>query len=82
MQRTEATIRGPSGQTFRVTKGAAHAVLGLVQTNKEIIASSVNQKVRTSAAASHIARHRPIAACAVVPDHSAAAAKMTLSACA
>lgn len=51
MQRTEATIRAPSGQTFRVTKGAAHAVLGLVQTNKEIIASSVNQKVRTSAAA-------------------------------
>ena len=55
VQRTEATIRGPNGQTFRVTKGAAHAVLGLVQTNKEIIASSVNKKVRTSAVLLHTA---------------------------
>ena len=51
VQRTEATIRAPNGQTFRVTKGAAHAVLSLVQTNKEIIASSVNKKVCVSAAA-------------------------------
>ena len=45
LQRTEATIKAPNGSTFKVTKGAAHAVLGLVQTNKEVVASGVNKKV-------------------------------------
>ncbi len=45
MQRTEATVRAPDGSCFKVTKGAAHAVLGLIQTNTEVIASSVNNKV-------------------------------------
>lgn len=46
MQRTEATVRAPDGSSFKVTKGAAHAVLGLIQTNTEVIASSVNNKVQ------------------------------------
>ncbi|CAL5220978.1 g3087 [Coccomyxa viridis] len=45
VKRTEATIRAPNGSTFKVTKGAAHAVLNLLQTNKDIIASAVNKKV-------------------------------------
>jgi hypothetical protein len=46
LQRTEATIKPPNGPTFKVTKGAAHSVLNLVETNREIIASSVNKKVQ------------------------------------
>lgn len=30
---------------FKVSKGAAHAVLGLLQINRDIIASAVNKKV-------------------------------------
>ncbi|CAL8471949.1 g11491 [Coccomyxa elongata] len=46
IKRTEATVRAPDGSSFKVTKGAAHAVLGLIQTNTAVIASSVNQKVQ------------------------------------
>ena len=49
MQRTEATIKAPDGEVFKVTKGAAHAVLSLVQTNKEVVASGVNKKVTRQA---------------------------------
>jgi hypothetical protein len=39
-------VRAPDGSSFKVTKGAAHAVLSLIQTNTEVINSSVHQKVR------------------------------------
>lgn len=39
-------MRAPDGSSFKVTKGAAHAVLSLIHTNTEVINSSVNQKVR------------------------------------
>lgn len=46
LQRTEATVKAPDGGTFKVTKGAAHAVLSLINTdNKDVVAASVNQKV-------------------------------------
>jgi magnesium-transporting ATPase (P-type) len=35
----------PDGGTFKVTKGAADAVLSIIDVNKDIVASSVNQKV-------------------------------------
>ncbi len=38
-------MQAPDGSSFKVTKGAAHAVLSLIQTNTEVITSSVNQKV-------------------------------------
>ncbi|EIE23688.1 plasma-membrane proton-e [Coccomyxa subellipsoidea C-169] len=46
IKRTEATVQAPDGSSFKVTKGAAHAVLSLIQTNTEVITSSVNQKVQ------------------------------------
>jgi hypothetical protein len=46
VQRTEATIKAPDGSSFKVTKGAAHAVLGLVQVNAEVAHAVVNRKVR------------------------------------
>ena len=45
-QRTEATVRAPDGSTFKVTKGAAAAVLSLIDTNPEVTGSAVNRKAR------------------------------------
>lgn len=45
MQRTEATVKAPDGSSFKVTKGAAHAVLSLIENNSSVITNSVNQKV-------------------------------------
>ena len=45
MKRTEATIQGPDGVTFRVTKGAPHIVLKLCH-NKDAIEEEVDNIVR------------------------------------
>ncbi len=45
VQRTEATIQAAGGATFRVTKGAAHAVCGLLPDGEAKTAASVNAKV-------------------------------------
>ena len=37
-------MRAPDGSSFKVTKGAAHAVLGLVQVDPEVAAAVVNRK--------------------------------------
>ena len=46
-QRTEATLQAPDGRSFKVTKGAAHSVLGLIEIDAEVTASAVNRKVST-----------------------------------
>ena len=49
-QRTEATIQAAAGTTFRVTKGAAHAVCSLLPADDAETVASINAKVRGSAA--------------------------------
>lgn len=49
-QRTEATIQAAGGTTFRVTKGAAHAVCSLLPAEDTETAANVNAKARSAAA--------------------------------
>lgn len=46
IKRTEGTLRGPDGKTFKCTKGAPHIILKLVQVDQEEVAKRVNWKVR------------------------------------
>ena len=56
-------MRAPGGGSFKVTKGAAHAVLGLIQVDPEVTAASVNRKARPLAGTPHLVprpkRHFP-----------------------
>lgn len=46
LKRTEATLRGADGKTFKCTKGAPHIILKLVEVDQEEVAKRVNWKVR------------------------------------
>jgi magnesium-transporting ATPase (P-type) len=46
IKRTEGTLRGPDGKTFKCTKGAPHIILKLVEVDQEEVAKRVNWKVR------------------------------------
>jgi magnesium-transporting ATPase (P-type) len=48
IKRTEGTLRGPDGKTFKCTKGAPHIILKLVEVDQEEVAKRVNWKVRRS----------------------------------
>lgn len=50
IKRTEGTLRGPDGKTFKATKGAPHIILKLVEVDQEEVAKRVNWKVRYCAA--------------------------------
>ena len=41
-------MRAPDGSSFKVTKGAAAAVLRLIDTNPEVTQSAVNRKARAA----------------------------------
>jgi len=45
IKRTEGTLRGPDGKTFKCTKGAPHIILKLVEVDQEEVAKRVNWKV-------------------------------------
>lgn len=47
IKRTEGTLRGPDGKTFKCTKGAPHIILKLVEIDQEEVAKRVNWKVST-----------------------------------
>lgn len=46
LKRTEGTLKGPDGRTFKCTKGAPHIILKLVEVDQEEVAKRVNWKVR------------------------------------
>lgn len=46
IKRTEGTLKGPDGKTFKCTKGAPHIILKLVEVDQEEVAKRVNWKVR------------------------------------
>lgn len=46
IKRTEGTLRGPDGKTFKCTKGAPHIILKLVEVDQEEVAKRVNWKVQ------------------------------------
>lgn len=50
IKRTEGTLRGPDGKTFKCTKGAPHIILKLVEVDQEEVAKRVNWKVTSSRA--------------------------------
>lgn len=45
IKRTEGTLKGPDGRTFKCTKGAPHIILKLVEIDQEEVAKRVNWKV-------------------------------------
>jgi magnesium-transporting ATPase (P-type) len=46
IKRTEGTLKGADGRTFKCTKGAPHIILKLVEVDQEEVAKRVNWKVR------------------------------------
>jgi magnesium-transporting ATPase (P-type) len=48
LKRTEGTLKGPDGKTFKCSKGAPHIILKLVEVDQEEVAKRVNWKVCTA----------------------------------
>jgi H+-transporting ATPase len=48
LKRTEGTLRGSDGKTFKCSKGAPHIILKLVEVDQEEVAKRVNWKVRSA----------------------------------
>jgi len=45
VKRTEGTVRGPDGATFKTTKGAPHIILKLITEDRERVVKAVDAKV-------------------------------------